>query len=324
MTGLCFGSARPRDRTPPPFNGGVMNVPDEGSLGLGGPPRFDKYEATVFRPDREVLQTLQERWASNTHWVETPHKVSNYGFLRTGTRWEMELGVKYGGSQPHPWVQSNLGTASPKLAGIVREWPHKVTRVDVKFDIQGEGAFEYAVSVADEIRRQQPIVAKMTVMGDVDGIDGRSVYIGSGASLFQCNIYEKSKQLFVKKNIVVPDNIVRIEGRFKPQTKEQGIAMAKLEPEEYWASVRLGRQIFESLSKRQIPRLQLPQHQTQGDDASAVSMLAQYLKVCDRLQVREGGWEKFGAYLGHLRDEAEELARERSSKIRTRNDVAKS
>lgn len=309
--------------SPPPFNGGVIGLARADAHGLGGPPRFDKYEATVYRPNDEVLQTLKERWAPNTVWEDKPHTVSNYAYLRQGTRWEPELAIKWGGQQPNPWVQSNAGVVSPALAKIVREWPHKVTTVDVKFDIQGEGAFEYAWAVVNRIRTAQRIVPKAKGHGDIDGIDGRTVYVGSNQSPFRLTIYEKSKQLRAVKGLIVPDNIVRIEGRFRPQTKEQGIAMAKLDPVQFWATVKYGREIFEELVKEAIEPVQLPRNQPPADDVAMVNMLAMYLKAVRRVKEREGGWENFGAYLGHLEDEAEEVVRERQTKIRTRNEAAK-
>lgn len=308
----------------PPVNGGVIGLMPAASHGLGGPPRFDKYEATVFQPNQEVISTLKRKWwPRNCTWEEKPFKTGNYEWILQGSRWEPEVAVKYGGKQPNPWVGSYAGVTSPMLAGLVRQWPHKCTTVDVKFDLQGEGVFDYCYGVVDRIRskcRSAPEVEKWI---DPDGVRGNSAYFGSTQSGFRLCIYEKSKQLKTVKGIIVPDHIVRVEGRFKPRDRDQGVVMSKLTPEEFWATSRWGCAVFNELIGLSIDPITLPRHETLGDDASALAMMAQYLQPLRRLKEREGGWENLGLYLEALQDEAEELLRQRREPQKARNAAAK-
>lgn len=320
---LAGTSPLPRATSHPPINGGVIELAAADAHGIGGPCRLDKYHATVYLPVSEVIQELKARWHPSTDWIDQPFTGGNYARLLRGRRWEDEVQVKYGGQQHWPNVASKLGPLTPVVATLIRQWPHRVTRADAKIDIQGPGAFDWLVEVANKIRSKQRIVPKVREIRDLDGIEGRSVYIGSSDSEFECCIYDKTLQMLHAKRTVIPPHIVRVEGRYRPNSKEAGMAAAKLKSVDYFGVSGWGREFYEAISGEAIEPVPIPRNGAGTLEMSLLAMVAQYRKHLELLVEREGSWAKAGEYLEYLVPEAEELVRDRMEKQRSRNAAVK-
>lgn len=299
-----------------------MGVQDE--FGLGGPCRLDAYRATVYADNQEVIQDLKARFRSCTEWIMEGNKVGNYGMLLRGRAREDQLQVKWGGEQPYPLVESKSGPQAPDIALFCGQWPHRVTRADAKIDVQGVGAYDDVVAIIEAIRKRQRIVPAAAEYRDMDGVKGRSMYYGSKQSEFGVVVYEKSLQLLHVKGNVVPPNIVRIEARYRPNSKEAGIAASKLKPVDYFGVSGWGREVYEAVSGEAIEAVHVPRNGASSLDHSLVSMMAQFGKNMELLAEREGGWCQAGLFLEHLLPEGQELLRQRMSAQRQRNEVVKS
>lgn len=315
-------SGHNRPVSPPLSNGGVIEKEIEDFQSLGGPPRFDAYRATIFAPQREVLADLRRRTAAYAgEWKTEPHTSGGYAYLLIWDRWERELAVKHGGEQPYLNINSSAGGTSPFVAAFAKQWPHKVTRADVKFDLQGDWQeiADRALKVAERQRR----TPDLDWVIDHNGVKGNSLYIGSNKSEFQCIIYDKTRQLRnVKRLGNVPENIVRCEGRWRYKKKERGMAAAKLKPVDYFAQSKMARDIYEELAGEALDPIKLPYADKDSLNNRLITMLAQNRATVLELVEQEGSWQAAGEYLECLMPEAETRREEWLRAQKLRNEAA--
>ena len=157
------------------------------------------------------------------------------------------------------------------------------------------------------IANRQRIVPEIKRITDPHGVKGDTLYIGSSKSAGQWCIYEKTKQLRSVKGVIVPDNIVRPEFRYRPPSKEAGRAAAKLKPVDYFAVSKMTREIYEELSGDAIEPVKLPRNKANSLQASLITMLATYGRSLEELVEQEGSWAAAAEYLECLMPEAQAL-----------------
>lgn len=233
------------------------------------------------------------------------HTKGNYAFLTTAKMWETEVAIRHGGKQPFPNVSNVAGNAAPKVAEFCQQWEHRVTRADVKIDIEGD--FEEVCERLTAIANRQRIVPQLHYHRDLHGVDGDTLYIGSRKSQFQFCVYEKTKQLRTVKRMIVPDNIIRIEGRYRPPSKQAGIDAGKLKPVQYFAVSKLAREIYEEIAGEALDPIKVFRNGGGNREAALMAMLAQYGPHLKAVVEEQGGWDKMGEWLECLMPEAENL-----------------
>lgn len=199
---------------------------DQGHLVRPSRVAFDWYAATVDDKPKNVIDQMVKDFDLVDVEVCTPK--NGYQNAYKVVRGASVLGhVMYGGVSQgtgvHVFASSD---AAIGLSGFVRKRyaQHQVTRVDVAADFKSGWDYLYslAVSVA------QAYKLKTSLVGDyLDGVGGRTIYVGSPSSPARMRVYEKGKQVYKG---VVGDGVnvewVRAEVVLRPQKAGRAAAAA--------------------------------------------------------------------------------------------------
>lgn len=273
--------------------------------------RFDYYSASVEQDAAEVLAWIQE----GEQLVDVEPCRARNGYQRAArvVRGEDVLATaQWGGNGDRCHVYGS-GAAAPRLAEVIRrEAPgHRVTRVDVCEDWDGEGLFDALfgelLGIADKHR------LKVTHLGDFHRAEeGRTLYVGSRQSAALVRCYEKGRQPGYRE--LGRPWWVRLECEVKPKSREQREHFGKLEPVEVWGAARWLQEVGEKVVG--IADLRACRAGTtrrmEDHERSERWMLYQYGTLLEGIREARGSWEEVGAYLGErlaeIRREREDLA----------------
>lgn len=175
---------------------------------------------------------------------------------------------------------------------IIRKlWPdHRVSRADVAEDYCEPGAFEKLVDVALKIADEFNV--KVNHQGDWHrAIEGRTLYVGSRASVAQLCVYEKGKQLGRD-----PD-WARVELRVRPQSRSKRV-LASMSPPDMYGCSRWSTALYELLTGIDVDRVQIGAVHTHTDLTRAyTALLRQYGNTLDKIAGAIGGYDLLGSVL---------------------------
>lgn len=168
------------------------------------------------------------------------------------------------------------GVHSTRVSNLLRElWPvHKVSRLDVAFDMLIEGGYEQVSSFALSKAQDLGIGYAPCIEDRLSVTAGRTQYLGSPRSSRMALVYEKGKQLrALGKDVDV--KWVRVELRTRPQSKHKQ-RYASLSPGDVAAESPL----MASLCERFGPKAGTRQAYSTGHTNSTIEacgyMLRQY------------------------------------------------
>lgn len=254
---------------------------------------FDYYQASVEASPEHVIPSLLEQYP----FASVDHEKATNGYERASVihRGDTKLcRVQWGGNTGNMTQIRGTGENAPQCADAVRLlWPHhRLQRADVAEDYSEPGVWEtmsdYGLYLAEQF------ALKIDQRGDWNRNDklgkGRTLYVGSRQSLVFLRVYEKGKEKAVRSGgeILDPDH-VRAEAEIKPQNKNQGYALAKLQPRDYWCCSPWLNEYSTILFRQNMERIRLwTVTKTSDDDMAFAFMLKQYGAVIAR-QVAANG-----------------------------------
>lgn len=246
--------------------------------------QFDYYSASVQASASychdAIIQKLGGAWEAET-------AVNNY---KIGLKHD-QTGLKcfHGGHNPGTFLLMS-GQNTPALVPVVRElFPiHKVSRADVCRDFDFEGSFETLHALLAPIAKRVGITPTLNGPEQPHPTIGRTMYYGSRKSAFFLTLYEKGKERLSAGHQDVSLNWSRVEGRFKP-TSRQKLGVAKLSEAQMWGlskwAMIVAEEVLEAhpsfIPKRPVVR--------SSDEASLDHMFRQYGNLMLRLCTKAGG-----------------------------------
>lgn len=217
---------------------------------------FDWYQATIRGVTSEVGVILSLLHGAGPLVM----KPGGGGFNRPfSDRASLEdggsLAVYYGDGQDVHVVGTS--SAAPHVAAVLRaEYPdHTVSRADVAYDLDSSGAFEKCWKTAHMLARSRTTGRPLTTstVGDwLDGVLGRTLYVGGPSSAVRVRVYEKGLEQRSKH----PDrefsaDWVRVEWQIRPQSSGKKRA-ATLGPAELAAWTPFGADLLASIAALEL------------------------------------------------------------------------
>lgn len=161
----------------------------------------------------------------------------------------------------HPHVRSTGREADGFAKAVKKAFPdHKVSRVDVCFDVTGPGLFEEVHAIMDGLYETKHIARRS--FGFAAPENGRSFYLGSKNSPVQVRCYEKGLKWRSEGFHDVDPHHVRVEIQVKPLTAQKAL-FGRLDPFQIWGAARWSRDLLQLICglnpatvKREPPTLQ--------------------------------------------------------------------
>lgn len=176
---------------------------------------FLKFDAFVFRVDADPFEVLQHIESLEFSLVQA---VPKYGYRYC---YNLELGgishgiVQYGGDSVGTGVYvSILGASSGRVRDyfLTLDFPCYLLRADIALDFNGSKYFKKISKDLVVLAKQKGL--KTSTVGDwVQGIGGRTLYVGSRSSTFMIRLYEKYKQKGIDTE---GEETIRLEMEIKP------------------------------------------------------------------------------------------------------------
>jgi hypothetical protein len=267
---------------------------------------FDWYQATVRRPENDVIEALLDLEPG----LSVSHSRGAHGYAHAavvGSEAEGTVArVWHGGSHPFPHVIVSGEWAQPGVE-LIRarfEMEHVVSRADVRQDFSDEGAFDVIQPhLVDAAARHR---VKVGTAGDhLLTKLGRTVYLGAPSSAVRLRLYDKAAELraHLAKNPAklaqVPPHLARLEAQVRPATHEARFFFSTMEPVEMLGCARWMREVWNAVAGLQLTPINVGRGWRQSDDERAYRyLLAQYGGVLRRMRVTHGSWECVGLQLG--------------------------
>jgi hypothetical protein len=187
---------------------------------------FDWYEASLEATARDVMEALcDDLDVSMLATLKGMHGYDHLARLGTSLDGERTCDVLwYAGADKHHQchVIASGGNAS-RVSDVLRaHWPeHKVSRVDVSFDLLESGVYTRMKAHALAVAVELGIKVAPCIEDSIDTEAGRSQYVGSPRSVRQVIVYEKGKQLRTQGVEDVNPEWVRAELTTRPQSKHK-------------------------------------------------------------------------------------------------------
>jgi hypothetical protein len=220
--------------------------------------------------------------------------------------------VWHGGSHeyPHAVVSGEFAQAGSEL--IRASFPeHKVSRVDVRQDFGGEGAYDaIQPALLDAAQRHR---VKVNTAGDhLLTMKGRTCYVGSPKSNVMMRLYDKAEQLRAQLAVPrgacpvayglvagIPEHLARLEAQIRPKTAEQKAAFATMEPVEALGAAHWMREVWKIVAGLELQPVKLGQVWRPADHERAYRfLLGQYARVFRQMHQDLGSWECVGLQIG--------------------------
>lgn len=262
-------------------------------------PAFDWYQASVpIEPEalvREVHAAMPEgiQRLSGKGFNSFRHRVD-----LADSDGEVYACVQFGGVNPHPNVKST-GSHAPFLAQFLRhDFPdHRVSRLDVCLDYQGDGAFDDTIRIMTSVGKECRLRGERIIPDDLD--DGSTYYLGAPSSALRVRCYEKGKQLFRETRDPVWKQFfdwTRLELQVRPQKKFKAEA-ALMEPAEFWGCAYWTRQIAAGALGMNAEPVQMKPSRIADHERAMCALTSQYGPTILRQIEKLGSWEAFCADL---------------------------
>lgn len=258
--------------------------------------RFDWYQATVPAHHELVIQRLQ---------LAAPHlqRINGKGawnylacasLVHGSNERDVFCRVYHGGPNGHPNVSATSDDAPVVADTLRREFPaHRVSRLDVAIDVQGDGLFDDLVRVMGRVGRQHRVKGEKIIPDDLD--DGSTYYLGSRKSSLRVRCYEKGKELLKKTGDPVWRNFfdwTRLELQVRPEKNFKAEA-ALMPPEAFWGCAAWTRSIVEeTLAMNPEPVAMKPTRLADHERAMR-ALTSQYGHTIRRQVQLVGGWDAF-------------------------------
>lgn len=298
-----------RSAEPPYSNRGVY--PPIGNAASTSPPAgVDAYNATVFcHPDQLVadLFCLLESAGMEPRQFDGP-KVAYYAHSKVviDDKDKQLLMVKWGGSNPHPFVECT-GRASALVAWWLRSetsaYAHRPTRIDHAHDRRFTGDFEMLWAACQAFARAHGL--KCEPGGDWATPDaGRTIYLGSRKSQVYVRIYEKGLKYAHDLGLPVTDELrqwLRFEIEFKPQTKRAKKLAPFIEPANLWGASQWTRAFAQEFLAMAPEPISIRERRESNTERALRAMGTQYSRHLRSLyEAVECDLEAFGAAVAEL------------------------
>lgn len=243
-----------------------------GSRGLQGgtSPAFDWYSCTLSAEldGHDVIDTLQVELGGDLVRCVGRHGYAERAALLHGRR--SVVSVSYGGAHDRCHVETTGGDAERLVPLIRRHWPdHRVTRVDSAMDWDDRQGFDRLSKCGLSVKRAFGLKSRLA--GDwIDGVDGRTLYLGGKAAAVEVRSYEKGKQI---PEAGRPD-WCRAECQVRPPKLAGKLALASVDAAGVWGAARWSRGLFEALQGLPVARVDM-RGWVPPDDARAYRFLVQ-------------------------------------------------
>lgn len=210
-------------------------------------PRFDAYTATTKGATHQQLaEILMGVGKGAPVAVKEGRGMHTFGH-RLAFKDESgdEFGqVMWGGSQQYVYFEVK-GERTPDAVEALRAlyW-HRVTRVDSCADFNAPGAFERLLGPCMAVKKAHRL--KGSKLGDWDDFpdEGRTLYLGSPASVSRVRLYEKGKQPGYR-HLDMPD-LARLEVQVRP-AKEAKESYNSITPAGCWGASKWTRDLAAQL-----------------------------------------------------------------------------
>ncbi len=270
---------------------------------------FDWFQATVLEPQDRLLQWLDATYSDCSRTDDKGHNRYDRraDYSREGI---LLASVSYGGPNGWPNIKAT-SSAAPRLAEALRasfDVPGgqvRVTRLDACQDFEEEGVFERLQQMM--FRHAQRHNIQTEHVGDYDtGRKGRSYYLGAKQSAFRVVGYEKGKQ--IEQILLATDqplrpNLVRLEGRYRPQNTMAKVVAASMEPADIWRCCRWGPPLLKSILSIDVERLKMSEYKVPNELISQYEMVKQYYRIiANMIVVADHDPERFGMRLMEIHD----------------------
>lgn len=199
--------------------------------------RFDAYSATTTEAQStQLLAILAESAGTQNFTIHQGRGFHTFGERiafkgEDGGEW---ASVMWGGRQGERCMIEVKGEQTPDAVERLRSaFPHRCTRVDACADFDALGAFERLLGPCTQVKKKHRL--KGSKLGDWEDFpeDGRTLYLGSPASVSRVRLYEKGKQPGYKH--LDRPNWARIEVQVRP-AKEAKSSFSELTPLQVWGA----------------------------------------------------------------------------------------
>lgn len=250
-------------------------------------PSFDWYQATLTDQDHgEIMASLRSHYDLSD--IKRGRTLYGYQEAVELVRGEHKIASLMWGLQgsPDPHIQFT-GNDAIEGARLCRKlWPnHRVSRVDSAIDWYGEGAWDELSLLALEVAVKHGV--QVQHVGDfLNGVKGRTLYIGSKSSpVFVC-LYEKGKQPGME--LMGEPHWVRLEVRVRPKSRAKA-QCATITPPEVFGCALWTQELFQRLTGASIARHRVgTQHAPTDDDRAFAALVHQYGPLILRLCAAKG------------------------------------
>lgn len=223
---------------------------------------FDWYQCSVSADAPSVLPVLLGYYGAATRPCRPqPPYLKAVELVPLGTKKNDATVVPYcsvhfGGYNERTLLRASSDNADD-FSELVRKWwpEHRVSRVDVAMDFQeGPDFFNNMAEWLIDYAKNASKPLKITYAGDwANGLEGRTLYIGSRKSAVFIRLYEKGFEQLQKGNAEAPIDWVRFEAEIKPQNKAAKIRAASVPAREFFGSSALLRDFSALLGDQYEP-----------------------------------------------------------------------
>lgn len=260
--------------------------------------KFDWYEATVHDDDANyIISRLEEFYPNAIIRPVLPHHgyIAGRGFFESSAADQKPFLTVWWQGNPGVHVKAT-GAASRAFAERFRElWPtHSVTRADVCEDWSEPGLFDRMAAHFKKFAVAHGV--KLSMQGDWERGEARTLYVGSQKSVAYICLYEKGYECGSGDR-----NHVRLEVRVRPHRKASKLVAASMSPVELLGTTRwlvsLFRELgFDWLQSRPLGTVR---HLT-DDERARLVLCKQYWRILTRWADDVGGFDNLGGAVQEL------------------------
>jgi hypothetical protein len=257
--------------------------------------RFDWYQASVPTHHEalsaQLLATMPEGTGTAPGRGLNSFKHRLDYFTPDG---EVIATLMHGGVNPHPNVKST-GDFAPALASVLRSIApaHRVSRVDVAIDMQGEGLFDDLVRIMRSVGTDFRLRGEKIIPDDLD--EGSTYYLGARSAPTRVRCYEKGKQLFKLTGDPVWKQFfgwARLELQVRPE-KGFKSAAASLSPEAFWGCSAWTKRLSADAVALNPERVHMKPTRIADHERAMRAATSQYGQTFLRQVSKLGSWEAF-------------------------------
>jgi hypothetical protein len=254
---------------------------------------FDWYQASVPVQHEALDQLLRDHMPAGT--LAFPGKGMNSFLHRldyTTPDGENIATMMFGGVNPHPNVKAS-GDHAHAMAKLLRMLTpsHRVSRLDVAIDMQGEGLFDDMVRLMSAVGRNHRLKGEKILPDDLD--EGSTYYLGARSAPIRVRCYEKGKQLFKFTGDPVWKQFfgwTRMELQVRPE-KGFKSAAATMPPEAFWGCSQWTRALAAGALDLNPERVAMKPTRIADQERAMRALAAQYGQTLLRQVSKLGSWE---------------------------------